>query len=77
MQQTGNPLVLSSNPELNHSETLPTEVPPVKAPTSIYIGGGMSPIPAKFAKHIQEEQFIKMAELLPDFLRGPNPSDND
>ena len=37
----------------------------------------MPPIPAKLAKCIQEGQFIEMAELLPDFLRSPNPSDED
>ena len=77
VQQTSNPPALSSTPGLNHSVALPTQVPPVKAPTSIYIGGGMPPIPAKLAKRIQEGQFIEIAELLPDFLRGPNPSDED
>ena len=77
VQQTSNPPVLSSTPGLNHSVALPTQVPPVKVPTSIYIGGGMSPIPAKLAMRIQEGQFIEMAELLPDFLRGPNPSDEN
>ena len=41
------------------------------------MGGGMPPIPAKLAKRIQEGKFIEMAKLLPDFLTGPNPSDED
>ena len=37
----------------------------------------MPPIPAKLAKRIQDGQFVEMVELLPDLLRGYNPSDED
>ena len=37
----------------------------------------MLPIPAKLAKCIVEGLFVEMVELMPDYLRGPNPSDED
>ena len=37
----------------------------------------MPPIPAKLAKCIQEGLFVKMVKLMPDFLSGPNPSDEN
>ena len=37
----------------------------------------MLSIPAKLAKCIQEGQLVKMVELMPDYLNGSNPSDED
>ena len=48
-----------------------------KATTPLYIGGRMPPIPAKLANRIQDGQFVEIVELLPDLLRGYNPSDED
>ena len=59
------------------SITVPTLPPFEKTSTPLYIGGGMPPIPAKLAKLIQEGLFIEMVELMPDYLRSPNPSDED
>ena len=67
----------SSNPLLSHSTTLSTQPPSEKTPTALYIGGGTPPIPAKLTKCIQEGQFVEMVELMPDYLRGPNPSDEE
>ena len=65
------------NPVTAHSTLSITHSPSEKATTSLYIGGRMPPIPTKLAKHIQDGQFIEMVELLPDLLRGYNPSDED
>ena len=43
----------------------------------LYVGGGLPPVTAKLAKHIQDSQFIKMVELLPEVLRGLTPYDYD
>ena len=54
-----------------------THQPVEKASTPLCVGGGLPPVPAKLAKRIQDGQFIEMAKLLPDFLRGPNSYDDD
>ena len=41
-----------------------------KASSPVYVGGGLPPVPAKLATRIQDVQFIKMGELLPEVLRG-------
>ena len=77
MQQIGDPPMLYSNPLLSGSTTLPTQPPSENIPTALYVRRGMSPIPAKLAKHIQEGQFVEIVDLMPDYLRGPNPSNED
>ena len=77
VQHIDNPPMLSSNPLLSHSTTLPTQPPSEKTPTTLYVGGGMPLIPAKLAKRIQECQFVEMVEFMPDYLRVPNLSDED
>ena len=37
----------------------------------------MPPIPAKLAKRIQEGLFVEMVKLMPDYLSGPNPYEED
>ena len=59
------------------TQQLVTFQPSDKAPTPLYVGGGFPPVPAKLAKRIQEGQFIEMAELLPELLRGPSPYEDD
>ena len=59
------------------TQKLVTFQPSDKAPTALYVGGGFPPVPAKLAKRIQEGQFIEMAELLPELLRGPTPYKDD
>ena len=44
---------------------------------SLYIGGGLPPIPQKLICHIQDGHFINMAELLPDNLEATNSTDDD
>ena len=77
VQQIGDPPTSSSYPMPSCSTTVPTLPPFEKTSTPLYIGGGMPPIPAKLAKRIQEGLFVEMAELMPDYLRSPNPSDED
>ena len=45
-------------------------------PTTLYVSGGMPLILAKLGKP-SNGQFIEMVELLSDFQRGLNPSDED
>ena len=77
VQQIGDPPTSSSYPMPSCSTTVPTLPPCEKTSTPLYIGGGMPPIPAKLAKRIQEGLFVEMVELMPDYLRSPNPSDED
>ena len=77
VQQIGDPPTSSSYPMLTCSTTVPTQPPFKKTSTPLYIGGCMPPIPAKLAKRIQEGLFVEIVELMPDYLRGPNPSDED
>ena len=44
---------------------------------SLYIGGGLPPIPQKLICHIQDGHFTNMAELLPDNLEATNSTDDD
>ena len=44
---------------------------------SLYIGGGLPPIPQKLIRRIQDGHFINMAELLPDNLEATNSTDDD
>ena len=44
---------------------------------SLYIGGGLPPIPEKLIRHIQDVHFINMAKLLPDNLEATNSTDDD
>ena len=73
MHELGDP----PNPVPACSTLSATQSPAEKVATSLYIGGRMPPIPAKLAKRIQDGQFVEMVELLPDLLRGYNPSDED
>ena len=47
------------------------------ASSPLYVGGGLPPVPAKLAKRIQDGQFIKMGELLPEVLRRLTPYDDN
>ena len=49
--------------------------PADKTSLSLYVGGGLPPVPAKLAQRIQDGQFVEMVELLPEVLRGPIPYD--
>ena len=49
-----------------NNTTIPTSVE--EEPFSIYLGGGLPPVPGKLAKRIEEGQFIEMTELLPERL---------
>ena len=51
--------------------------PADKTSLSLYVGGGLPPVPAKLAQRIQDGQFVEMVELLPEVLRGPIPYDDD
>ena len=44
---------------------------------SLYIGGGLPPIPDKLVCRIQDGHFINMADLLPDNLEAINSTDDD
>ena len=44
---------------------------------SLYIGGGLPPIPDKLVRRIQDGRFINMADLLPDNLEATNSTDDD
>ena len=77
MQQTGDPSMSSSYPLLTHSITLPIQTPSEKTPTYLYVSERMPLIPTKLAKHFQEGLFIKMVELMPDYIRDPNLSNED
>ena len=61
-----------------HNPELPVNPPLIVQPSlespaaTMYIGGGMPPIPTKLVKRIQEGQFVEMAELSPDTLKNPS-----
>ena len=44
--------------------------------SSMKLGGGIPPVPAKLVKRIQEGSFIEMAELLPELLRNASLPDD-
>ena len=72
-------LVIDEIPHSSHLVHIPnldmgrhnnTTIPPSveEEPFSIYLGGGLPPVPGKLAKRIEEGQFIEMTELLPEPL---------
>lgn len=72
-------LVIDEIPHSSHLVHIPnldmgrhnnTTIPPSveEEPFSIYLGGGLPPVPGKLAKRIEEGQFIEMTELLPERL---------
>ena len=67
----------SSNPLLSCGTTFPPNHHLKRHLPLLYVGGGMPPIPAKLAKRIQEGLFVEMVKLMPDYLSGPNPFDEN
>ena len=75
--QLGNLLTLSHNPVSTAAVPSVTQQSTEEVSTPLYVSGGLPPIPAKLAKHIQDGHFIEMVKLLPESLRGFNSYDED
>ena len=77
MHQINNPPTLHHNPGSIPIAHLFSQQATEKMSASLYIGGRLPPVPAKLANRIQDGQFVEMAELLLEWLRGTNPHNED